>query len=256
MFGENSFLTQDNGRDMKWNPPSRVFNGNNVIMGGMHYVYIMGRNPSPNPIAPLFDNGAALMSHFSSNNYVPSDQIKRNVYKDAMYVTLPVAVDGKEWLSNNVRIRLRVAKAYTKNYSVDAEANPVNDNFNQYYFNTDDIFAKTDNADAAKRGLDLINIVPNPYYAFSAYERNQLDNRVKITNLPQRATISIFTLNGTLVRRFKKDDPLTSLDWDLKNQTGIPIASGLYIIHVDVAGVGEKVLKWFGVMRPIDLDTF
>jgi hypothetical protein len=256
MFGENSFLTQDNGRDMKWNPTSRVFNGNNVIMGGMHYVYIMGRNPSPNPIAPLFDNGAALMSHFSSNNYVPSDQIKRNVYKDAMYVTLPVAVDGKEWLSNNVRIRLRVAKAYTKNYSVDAEANPVNDNFNQYYFNTDDIFAKTDNADAAKRGLDLINIVPNPYYAFSAYERNQLDNRVKITNLPQRATISIFTLNGTLVRRFKKDDPLTSLDWDLKNQTGIPIASGLYIIHVDVPGVGEKVLKWFGVMRPIDLDTF
>jgi hypothetical protein len=63
-------------------------------------------------------------------------------------------------------------------------------------------------------------------------------------------------LNGTLVRRFKKDDPLTSLDWDLKNQTGIPIASGLYILHIDVPGVGEKVLKWFGVMRPIDLDTF
>jgi hypothetical protein len=256
MFGENSFLTQDNGRDMKWNPTSRVFNGNNVIMGGMHYVYIMGRNVQPNPVAPLFDNGAHIMAQLSTNNYVPTDQIKRNVYKDAMYVTLPVAVDGKDWLSNNVRIRLRVAKAYSLNYSVDAAGNPVNDNYPQYYFNTDDIFANTNNGDAAKRGLDLINIVPNPYYAFSAYERNQLDNRVKITNLPQKATISIFTLNGTLIRRFKKDDPLTSLDWDLKNQTAIPIASGLYIIHIDVPGVGEKVLKWFGVMRPIDLDTF
>jgi hypothetical protein len=256
MFGENSFLTQDNGRDMKWNPTSRVFNGNNVIMGGMHYVYIMGRNVQPNPVAPLFDNGAHIMAQLSTNNYAPTDQIKRNVYKDAMYVTLPVAVDGKEWLSNNVRIRLRVAKAYSLNYSVDAAGNPVNDNYPQYTFNTDDIFANSHNGDAAKRGLDLINIVPNPYYAFSAYERNQLDNRVKITNLPQKATISIFTLNGTLIRRFKKDDPLTSLDWDLKNQTGIPIASGLYILHIDVPGVGEKVLKWFGVMRPIDLDTF
>jgi hypothetical protein len=25
---------------------------------------------------------------------------------------------------------------------------------------------------------------------------------------------------------------------------------------VNVPGVGEKVVKWFGVLRPIDLDTF
>jgi hypothetical protein len=25
---------------------------------------------------------------------------------------------------------------------------------------------------------------------------------------------------------------------------------------VDVPGVGEKVLKWFGIMRPTDLDNF
>jgi len=46
------------------------------------------------------------------------------------------------------------------------------------------------------------------------------------------------------------------LDWDLKNQAGITISSGIYIIHVEVPGVGEKVVKFFGVMRPIDLDTF
>jgi hypothetical protein len=102
----------------------------------------------------------------------------------------------------------------------------------------------------------MINVVPNPYYAFSQYETSQLDNRVKITNLPERCTVTIYDMNGTLIRQYNKADPLTSLDWDLKNAKNIPIASGTYIIHVDVPGAGEKVLKWFGVMRPIDLDNF
>jgi flagellar hook assembly protein FlgD len=102
----------------------------------------------------------------------------------------------------------------------------------------------------------LINIVPNPYYAYSGYEKATLDNIVKITNLPDQCTVTIYTLNGTLIRKFKKDDTKTSIDWDLKNTARIPIASGIYIIHVDVPNVGEKVLKWFGVMRPIDLESY
>jgi flagellar hook assembly protein FlgD len=107
--------------------------------------------------------------------------------------------------------------------------------------------------------MELINVVPNPYYGYSEYENNQLDNRIKITNLPQIATISIYTVSGTLIKKLKKDDAMTSIDWDLKNDYGIPIASGLYIIHVATEINGEKkekVIKWFGTLRPIDLDTF
>ncbi|MEM9022828.1 MAG: T9SS type A sorting domain-containing protein, partial [Bacteroidota bacterium] len=105
--------------------------------------------------------------------------------------------------------------------------------------------------------LEDINIVPNPYYAFSDYEADALDNRVRIINLPRVANVNIYTVNGTLVRAFKKDDPtITSLDWDLKNTANIPIASGVYIVHVEVPGVGEKILKWFGLARTIDLDSF
>jgi hypothetical protein len=39
----------------------------------------------------------------------------------------------------------------------------------------------------------------------------------------------------------------------LKNEYGITVASGVYIIHIDAPGIGEKVLKWFGAMRPMDL---
>ena len=145
------------------------------------------------------------------------------------------------------------SKARVVLYSPSNSFNPI------YEFNTDDLVATKGDSEVARDAMELINVVPNPYYGYSEYESNQLDNRIKITNLPQTATISVFTVNGTLVRKLKKDDTMTSIDWDLKNNFGIPIASGLYIIHVATEIDGEKrekVIKWFGTLRPIDLDTF
>ena len=104
--------------------------------------------------------------------------------------------------------------------------------------------------------LILINVVPNPYYAYSEYETDQLDNRIKIVNLPEICTISIYNVSGTLMRRFQKDDSKTSLDWNLKNHVNIPVASGVYLIHVDVPGIGQRTLKWYGVIKPTDLNNF
>jgi len=151
--------------------------------------------------------------------------------------------------------------ATSTSFSGNAKARVIADmplnNFNPVYeFNTSDLVAEIDNNQQAKSALDLINVVPNPYYGYSEYETGQLDNRIKITNLPKVSLIRIFTVNGILIRTIKKSDDLTSVDWDLKNDYGIPVASGLYIIHVNADGVGEKILKWFGVLRPIDLDTF
>jgi len=49
---------------------------------------------------------------------------------------------------------------------------------------------------------------------------------------------------------------LTYIEWDLKNDRNVPIAGGVHIVHIDAPGVGEKVIKWFAVMRPVDLDNF
>lgn len=132
----------------------------------------------------------------------------------------------------------------------------INKGLPMYNFNTNDV-APTMSRDIGIEALDQIKAVPNPYYAYSEYEQTRLQYLVKIINLPQTCTINIFTVNGTLVRTFRKDDAsITSVDWDLKNQDNITIASGLYIIHVEVPGLGEKVIKWFGVLRPIDLNSF
>ena len=122
-----------------------------------------------------------------------------------------------------------------------------------YSWSMDDIATEVSSQESLVEALQIINVVPNPYYAFSEYERARLDTRVKITNLPERCTVTIYSVNGKLVRQFKKDSPVTSIDWDLNNIKGIPVAGGVYLIHVDVPDVGEVVLKFFGGMRQVDL---
>ena len=99
-------------------------------------------------------------------------------------------------------------------------------------------------------------MVPNPYRVYSQYETSPIDSRVKITNLPPEATISIYDMAGNFVRRFNKADDLTYIDWNLKNQSNVPIASGLYLIHIKTKDLGEKIIKWYGIMYEIDLDTY
>ena len=90
--------------------------------------------------------------------------------------------------------------------------------------------------------------------------------------MPDYAKIKIFTLDGSLIRNLEIDNRGSSqgtslvtkdgnidnsIDWDMKNNVGVPVASGVYIIHVEAPDLGEeRVLKWFGIMRPIDLETF
>ena len=192
---------------------------------------------------------------------VAGNKYKKDAFADAMWVNIPLLADKSKLLDTDVKIRLRVAKPYKRAYAVDSlpvdvATTPINNNFPAYEFSTADLKTITKDPETARTSLDLINVVPNPYYAYSNYEKTAVENIVKITNLPKQCTITIYTLNGTLVRKYRKSDETTYLDWDLKNQALIPIASGMYIIHIDVPNVGEKVLKWFGVMRPIDLDAY
>jgi hypothetical protein len=147
-----------------------------------------------------------------------------------------------------VEIQLRVNKEY-KNYTATGQ----NQGRPMYSWSMDDIATTTGSVDQLARALEIINVVPNPYYAYSEYERTRLETRVKITNLPERCTVKIYSVNGKLVRTFKKDSPVTSIDWDLNNWKAIPVAGGVYLIHVDIPDVGERVLKFFGGMRQVDL---
>ncbi|MGV3632535.1 MAG: T9SS type A sorting domain-containing protein, partial [Bacteroidota bacterium] len=166
------------------------------------------------------------------------------------WVAYPMLAAEQTHLSTDVKLRVRINKEYN-----DFVASNDNQGRPMYSWSMDGISTVTADAETLKEALDLINVVPNPYYAFSEYERTRLDTRVKITNLPDQCTVKIYNVSGKLIRTFKKDSPVTSLDWDMKNQKGIPIASGVYLIHVEVPGAGERILKFFGGVRQIDLEN-
>lgn len=294
MFGENSWLSGDNGRDMQWNPTSTLVNETNFapVFGGMHYLYIMGNRQinigsGVNQFGftfPPYDAGNKLNHVFRiSPDSLPLGTVTLPaIYQSCLWVNIPLKAVGQPWLpeGNDATISIRIAKPYERYMSSAQARNNVQNlnNFNPVYeFDATGMEAIPYDAKQNEKHLDLINVVPNPYYAYAdgpGYERNQLDTRIKIINLPPRCVVTIYNISGTLIRQYNVDktgianpssstrgedtDAQTSIDWDLKNYAGIPIAGGIYLIHVKETGGrnGERVIKWFGSMRPVDLNTF
>ncbi len=260
VFGEDSWLVGQNGADMKWNPGSDLYSRTEPLFGGKHVIYIMGDNQRSQLMfnAPCYDSCKWIYDNLV--NYeetgIASTSLNR-AWAAAMWVAVPLQNPSFDFLATDVKIKLRVAGPYHKGLNEFAVSDyALNDNFPMFTFTTSDVKTIKNDLETAQNALDLIRVVPNPYYGNSYYESNQLDNYVKITNLPETCVISIYNINGTLIRQFNKDNSNTYVTWDLKNTYGISIASGVYIIHINAPGIGEKVVKWFGALRPIDLNNF
>jgi hypothetical protein len=254
-FGENSFLGAENGSDMIWNPTDRLMDNTfSPLFGGQHAIWIFSyKQKTINNFNNGYDFPAYSESSYELFNKFKevqggSSSAKRELYSSLTWIANPVLAEGRSVLETDVKISLRVSKEY-KNFT----ATGLNGGKPMYGWSTEDFGTTTNDNTALKSVLDMINVVPNPYYAYSDYERNRIDTRVKITNLPEVCTVKIYSINGKLVREFKKDSPITSLDWDLNNNKGIGIASGVYLIHVEVPGAGERIVKFFGGMRQVDL---
>lgn len=112
--------------------------------------------------------------------------------------------------------------------------------------------------------LNKILAVPNPYYAHSQYELTQFDRVLKFTNIPasKSVTVRIFNLAGDLVRTIRRsaangDDMSSSqIIWNLNTENNLPVASGIYIVRIDVDGVGSKTLRIAVFTEQERLDNF
>jgi len=116
-------------------------------------------------------------------------------------------------------------------------ANPIQANVDEFSF------TMQANDEAASNDVADVSVYPNPYYGFHELETSRADKYVSFNHLPSTATINIYSLGGTFVKRIEKtDDGSQFTRWDLKNQYGYPVASGLYIVSVESGGE-EKILK-------------
>ncbi|HMG14347.1 MAG TPA: hypothetical protein VK590_02800 [Saprospiraceae bacterium] len=255
--------------DMMFNPTSPfkldlIKPGDNIfefLAGGQHTVYVTKQN---------YDGCAKMKALLESKNNIKRTQVIREI----TWTFIPMLTPGEKLLSyneglipNDAVISMRVDNPFqvsTQKKSTTYKGYPT------YKFKFEDQLAttplnKVETVDALKE----INVVPNPYYAYSEYETSQFTNIVKITNLPNKCNVTIYTLDGRFIRQYKRNEApgstadrsnppyntyqvIPDIEWDMKNDKGIPIGSGVYLIHVEVEGVGERTLKWFGVGRKFD----
>ncbi len=250
-------------RQRNYNDGGTVTQGHGGTIDGTDYAYFE---------CGAYDECSWLAAKFntftSSTSYNDNDRKRRKMqlFNNVMWTSIPMPTVNREsdWLSCDAIIRLRVSRPYLRyssrwydDPSESANAS-MNNGYPMYKFTTKNLVPKqVETAEETQTLLDEINIVPNPYYGFSQYEQTALQNYVRIVNLPANCTISIYTVNGTLIRTLTKGDASTSyVQWDLKNHASIPISGGVYLIYVKADGIGERTLKFFCAMRPTDLNGF
>lgn len=266
--------------DMIFNPSSRLY-GNGLtnpqsmveealtqVAGGQHNIYVTRQK---------YDGCAQLANILKKGTNSFS---KRNGLGAITWTCMPLATNTFPMTSienglipNELTVKLRVNSAYNKERIISDLTKISNcivkDEFPVYEFEIigkqADELVKEEYAGA----LANVNIVPNPYYAYSGYETSQFTNIVKITNLPEKADITIFSLDGKFIRKFKREErPLSNkgnnpsnktaqvypdLEWDMKNFQNIPVASGVYLINIVAPELGEeRTIKWFGINRKFD----
>jgi len=137
-----------------------------------------------------------------------------------------------------------------------------------YPYTSDDVYKFTVNKDIlsddqAKGLFSKVNVFPNPLYGYNPYTAyNNLaadDPFVTFSNLPnEEITIKIYSLSGILLRTLVKDPNSTSpfLNWNLQNESGLRVASGLYLAIVSSPKYGDKVLKFSIIMPQKQLPRF
>ena len=294
-FGEDSYLENMNGRDMIFNPAKlqkatvddntgqmqfydpAIYSGanNEPVFGGRHFVYVwradsiaMSSTSDWKQMKNFGYDGGQLL--FNSMNHIQNmknansaNVINTYLYRLVMWIGMPMGIEGMKWLpeGNDCRIRIRLSKPYGTGYGYELQTPNESLNINNYYpkytFSIDGWDPILNEPEKTESDLNLITVVPNPYYAYDAYEGNALTNKVKITNLPNQCVVTIYTLSGTKVRQFRKDNEEPSIEWDLTNFANTPVASGFYLIHIkDLTSGSERTIKFFGAMRQVDLNTF
>ena len=93
---------------------------------------------------------------------------------------------------NDLTIKLRVTNPFGFATEIDEVGTSSNNKFDgakiggfpTFEFKIEGVASKALAADKYEGALENVNVVPNPYYAYSSYERSEFDNTVKITNLP------------------------------------------------------------------------
>ncbi len=144
---------------------------------------------------------------------------------------------------------------YSADVTVQLYPNRVNTPADTFRFVTQ--APKVGDVQLAAQDVEKINAFPNPYYGFNLMESSRLVKYITFNHLPRKATIRIFNLAGVLVKTINKDSDSQFERWDLRNEHNLPVASGIYIVHIDMPEIGKtKILKLMIVQEEQIIPTY
>ncbi|MDP2208034.1 MAG: hypothetical protein Q8K98_04570 [Bacteroidota bacterium] len=125
----------------------------------------------------------------------------------------------------------------------------------QRYYWLDDIYQYTvpaidSSLEQQKASSRRVNVFPNPYYAGHSHVTSNFQSYVTFNNLPPRAIIRIFNLAGHLVRTLRKSDTSQFVEWNLRTEENLQIASGMYLCYVEMPEIGETKILKLAIIQP------
>ncbi|MFM7105944.1 MAG: hypothetical protein ACKOW8_10525, partial [Flavobacteriales bacterium] len=177
-YGEDSWLVGANGSDMIWNPSPEIYSESGTpIFGGQHWIYVFKNlknelstdDVNSDPLfSPRYDGCATIFNGLKDN---PSDFEMRKVFLGCTWVGSSLSFNvfsnysnGAVPADNSARVRLRVAKPYSRYSSTDAPTEiptgSENGWRNLYEFSTRGVAALSNDQATLESALDNINIVP------------------------------------------------------------------------------------------------
>ena len=224
--------------------PDGIYDPGTDVVGSKEYIIIFNSPYDPTGDAYAYTGNAASWANlgggYNLNSGDPrfNDSLKvvaKSPYFDALYVAGIQRAVGQETAemtgiySIEVFSHLKTTDKYRFKVDIDITADKERDLFNK------------------------INVFPNPLFAFNpgvGFTGGSPDAPyVTFSNLPNQIDIRIFSLSGNLIRSLVKDDNDPYMTWDLQNENGLRVASGMYLAIVSNAEFGQRVLK-FAIIMP------
>ncbi len=90
--------------------------------------------------------------------------------------------------------------------------------------------------------LENVHTVPDPYYVTSEFEQTTDNKVIEFVNLPNAATIRIYSSSGVLVDVIEHNSIASdgTATWNVRNRNNQVVASGVYFYHIE-AGDARRV---------------
>ncbi len=225
--------------------PDGIYDPGTDVFQSKEYIIIFNSPYDPTGDAYAYTGNSSSWANlgggYNLNSADPrfNDSLKvvaKSPYFDALYVAGIQRALGQETVemtgiySIEVFSQLKTDDKYRFNVNLDITTDTERDLFNK------------------------INVFPNPLFAYNpvvGYTGIAPDvPYVTFSNMPTDVSIRIFSLSGNLIRTLAttdNDDPF--LTWDLLNESGLRVASGMYLAIVSNPQFGQRVLK-FAIIMP------